>query len=88
MFAGTAVKRLGRNRFLRNVLIAIGNGTPGDPELIAAAKACLGDSSPLVRATAAWAYFRLDTSSDICARIRHDPDPLMQAERAEMMATI
>ena len=88
MFAGTAVKRIGRDRFLRNVLIAIGNGTRGDPELIAAAESCLDDGSPLVRATAAWAYTRHAPSADIWNRIRHDPDPLMQAECAEMIEAI
>jgi len=85
LFAGTAVKRIGRDRFLRNVLIAIGNGVPGDPELMAAAEARLDDRSPLVRSTAAWAYARLAPSADIRRRIRHDPDPLMQAECAAMM---
>ena len=85
IFVGTAVKRLGRDRFLRNVLIAIGNGTPGDLELMGAAESCLGDPSPLVRATAAWAYSRLAPIADIWPRLRHDPDPLMQAECAEMM---
>ncbi len=84
-FAGTAVKRIGRDRFVRNVLIAIGNGMPGDPDLIAAAELRLADASPLVRATAAWAYARLASSADIRQRIRHDPDPLMQAECAAMM---
>ena len=84
-FAGTAIKRIGRDRFVRNVLIAIGNGVAGDPALIAAAEARLEDASPLVRATAAWAYARLAASADIWHRIRHDPDPLMQAECAEMM---
>src|SRR5262252_8114643 len=59
MFAGSAVKRTGRNRFLRNVLIAIGNAAPGKPELIAAALRCLDDASPLVRAAAVWALARL-----------------------------
>jgi epoxyqueuosine reductase len=86
MFAGTAVKRLGRDRFLRNVLVAIGNGPPGDPDLIEAAETCLQDGSPLVRATAAWACSRLAPGADIRARIRDDPDPLMQAECAAMIA--
>jgi epoxyqueuosine reductase len=85
MFAGTSIKRIGRDRFLRNVLIAIGNARPGSPELLAAAEACLDDASGLVRATAAWAYARHAPSADIWHRIRHDPDPLMQAECAEMM---
>ena len=58
-FAGSAVKRIGRDRFLRNVLIAIGNGPRGDSELIAAARAALGDLSGLGRASAAWALRRL-----------------------------
>jgi epoxyqueuosine reductase len=59
MFAGSPVKRAGRDRFLRNVLIAIGNAAPGDPQLTAAARHCLDDTSPLVRATAVWAFARL-----------------------------
>ncbi|HEX3537796.1 MAG TPA: tRNA epoxyqueuosine(34) reductase QueG [Stellaceae bacterium] len=88
LFAGAAVKRLGRDRFLRNVLIAIGNGPPSDPELIDAAERCLDDASSLVRATAAWACARLAPGGDIWRRIRHDPDPLMQAECAEMSKAI
>ncbi len=57
LFSGSAVKRLGRDRFVRNVLIAIGNS--GDPGLAAAAQARLDDASPLVRAMAAWALKRL-----------------------------
>ncbi len=37
-FAGTPVKRIGRDRFLRNVLIAIGNAGRSDPGLVAAAR--------------------------------------------------
>lgn len=56
-FAGTPVKRTGRDRFVRNVLIAIGNS--GDATLAPAAEALLRDSSPLVRAMAVWALRRL-----------------------------
>ncbi|KQO70276.1 epoxyqueuosine reductase [Methylobacterium sp. Leaf465] len=56
-FAGTPVKRTGRDRFLRNVLIAIGNS--GEPGLAAAAEANLSDPSPLVRGMAVWALGRL-----------------------------
>ena len=56
-FAGTPVKRTGRDRFVRNVLIAIGNS--GDPALASAAEARLRDISPLVRAMAVWALRRL-----------------------------
>ncbi|WP_281270198.1 tRNA epoxyqueuosine(34) reductase QueG [Bosea caraganae] len=58
LFAGTPVKRTGRDRFIRNVLIAIGNS--GRPELAESAAALVGDASPLVRAMAAWALIRLE----------------------------
>jgi epoxyqueuosine reductase len=83
-FAGTAVKRIGRDRFLRNVLVAIGNGRRGDPELTAAAQSLLADPSGLVRATAVWAYARLAPDSDIGERMRDDPDPLVRAECAAL----
>ncbi len=57
LFSGTPVKRTGRDRFTRNVLIAIGNS--GRPELAASAERLTGDASPLVRAMAAWALIRL-----------------------------
>ncbi|MBL8548863.1 MAG: tRNA epoxyqueuosine(34) reductase QueG [Hyphomonadaceae bacterium] len=57
LFAGTPVKRTGRARFVRNVLIAMGNS--GDPGLAPAAHALLGDESPLVRGMAVWALKRL-----------------------------
>jgi epoxyqueuosine reductase len=57
-FAGTAVKRIGRNRFVRNVLYAIGNS--GLPALAPAARALLGDPDPVVAEAAAWALARLD----------------------------
>jgi epoxyqueuosine reductase len=56
-FAGTAVKRTGRNRFVRNVLIAAGNS--GDQSLIGAVEPLLTDPSPLVRAMAIWALKQL-----------------------------
>ncbi len=72
LFAGSPIKRTGRDRFLRNVLIAIGNGDPGDPVLVAAARRCLDDPAPLVRAAAVWAAMRLA--------------PLSKAERARHLA--
>ena len=56
-FAGTPVKRTGRDRFVRNVLCAVGNS--GDAHLAHAAEARLDDSSPLVRGMAIWALRRL-----------------------------
>jgi epoxyqueuosine reductase len=56
-FAGSPIKRIGRDRFLRNVLIAIGNS--GEPDLAGIARERLDDTSPLVRAMAVWALGRL-----------------------------
>ncbi len=50
LFAGSPIKRTGRDRFVRNVLIAIGNA--GDPALADTARALLDDPSPLVAAAA------------------------------------
>jgi epoxyqueuosine reductase len=57
LFAKSPVKRIGRDRFLRNVLYAIGNS--GDPALMAAVTPNLSDASPLVRGAAVWAASRL-----------------------------
>jgi epoxyqueuosine reductase len=56
-FAGTPVKRTGRDRFVRNVVCAIGNS--GDAALAPAAERLLDDVSPLVRGMAVWALRRL-----------------------------
>ena len=56
-FSKSPIKRSGRDRFVRNVLIAIGNS--GDPALAAAARERLDDASPLVRGAAVWALARL-----------------------------
>lgn len=62
LFAGTPVKRLGRDRFLRNVAVAIGNGPGGDAER--AAVTHLAESrSPLVREAARWAIQRLEAKA-------------------------
>jgi len=57
IFRGSPVKRIGRDRFVRNVLIAIGNS--GDVGLATVAEHLLADTSPLVRAMAVWALSRL-----------------------------
>ncbi|MDB5361822.1 MAG: hypothetical protein JWO51_3119 [Rhodospirillales bacterium] len=57
MFAGSPIKRIGRDRFVRNVLIAIGNS--GEAALGAVAEPLLSDASPLVRGMAVWALGRL-----------------------------
>ena len=57
LFSKSPVKRVGRDRFLRNVLIAIGNAD--DMALASDAERLLGDASPLVRGAAVWALGRL-----------------------------
>jgi epoxyqueuosine reductase len=83
LFAGSPVKRTGRDRFVRNVLIAIGNATPGEPELIEAARVCLDDNSSLVRAAAVWALTRLAPvrcAAERADRFSREQDPLVRAE--------
>ncbi|MBX3581961.1 MAG: tRNA epoxyqueuosine(34) reductase QueG [Rhizobiaceae bacterium] len=58
LFSGSPVKRIGRDRFLRNVLIAAGNS--GDLALVPSCRDLRGDASPLVRGAAVWALSRLD----------------------------
>jgi epoxyqueuosine reductase len=58
LFTKSPVKRIHRDRFVRNVLIAIGNS--GEPALGHAAERLLDDASPLVRGAAVWALGRLD----------------------------
>ena len=60
LFRKSAVKRIGRDRFVRNVLYAIGNC--GDPALTAAASALVSDPDPGVRDAAAWAVRRLEAT--------------------------
>ena len=57
LFAGGPIKRVGRERFVRNVMIAIGNSN--DRDLAAAAVDRLDDEAPLVRGGAIWALARL-----------------------------
>ena len=56
-FAGSPVKRIGRDRFVRNVLVAIGNSA--DPALLPSARRLLADPDPVVAEAAAWAVARL-----------------------------
>jgi epoxyqueuosine reductase len=62
LFTKSPVKRIGRDRFLRNVLIAIGNS--GDAALAEEARRLLGDESALVRGAAVWALGQLVARND------------------------
>ena len=57
LFSKNPIKRIGRNRFVRNVLYAIGNS--GDVDLLMSARALLGDDDAVVRDAADWAVARL-----------------------------
>src|SRR4029079_7494094 len=72
-FRGTPIKRTGRDRFLRNVLIAAGNS--GDAMLAPLVEARLADDSTLVRAMAVWALSRLAPSRFSALRTTHANDP-------------
>jgi len=84
IFSGSPVKRIGRDRFVRNVLIAIGNS--GDRQLVPVAKDLLQDSSPLVRAMAVWALLRLLPDAEFTAlkndREASEPDDSVRSEWA------
>jgi epoxyqueuosine reductase len=62
------VKRIGRDRFVRNVLIAAGNS--GEPALATPCSELLADASPLVRGAAIWALSRLMEAHDLAELAR------------------
>lgn len=61
-FSGSPVKRIGRDRFLRNVLVAAGNS--GDASLVPIVRTLLADPSPLVRGACVWALSRLEADME------------------------
>jgi epoxyqueuosine reductase len=85
-FSGSPIKRIGRDRFLRNVLIAAGNS--GDAGLIEQCRAHLDDASPLVRGAAVWALSRLLDAREFAelagGRLvgEGDPDVILEWNRA------
>ncbi len=86
MFAGTPIKRTGRDRFIRNVLIAIGNSDM--PELAEEALRLLDDPSPLVRAMAVWAVAQLLPADAVVAhavRYEDESDIDVRAEWARAL---
>lgn len=84
-FSGSPIKRIGRNRFLRNVLIAAGNSD--DQTLVPACESLLSDPSPLVRGASVWALSRLTPPARMreLAKVRvgsasEEDDPEVRAE--------
>jgi epoxyqueuosine reductase len=80
-FSGSPIKRIGRDRFVRNVLIAIGNS--GEPRLGEVATALLDDPSPVVRGAAIWALWRLDRSHAATERLGRTPKERDRAVQEE-----
>ncbi len=82
IFSGSPIKRIGRDRFVRNVLIALGNCE--DSKARPAVERLLKDRSALVRAMAVWALSKLVAPAAYAAlRRRHAPAEMDQAVRAE-----
>ena len=81
-FSGSPVKRIGRNRFVRNCLIAAGNS--GNLELVAPARLLCRDPDPYLRATAIWALSRLMTKAEFVAVAAGFADETDQTVRAEL----
>jgi len=83
IFAGSPVKRIGRNRMVRNALIAAGNS--GLQHMVGLVRVLLDDSSPVVRGAAVWALGRLDASAwqeERAVRASNERDPDVREEWA------
>jgi len=82
LFSKTAIKRAGRDRFVRNVLIALGNS--GDRSAVPVLEARLDDAAPIVRGAAVWALSRLLPGEDFArlqaARLPQEADADVQEE--------
>jgi epoxyqueuosine reductase len=82
LFTKSPVKRIGRDRFIRNVLIAIGNSN--ERALAVEAERLLDDQSPLVRGAAVWALAQLIGRKEFAARapdaIRSESDESVRRE--------
>jgi len=87
-FSGSPIKRIGRDRFIRNVLIALGNS--GDEAAVELVRGLTRDDAPLVRGAAVWALSRLVEPAVLAAARCDDPDPDVAQEwelgMAELLA--
>jgi epoxyqueuosine reductase len=90
LFAKTAIKRTGRDRFVRNVLIAIGNS--GDSALAVHAERLIDDPAAVVRGAAVWAAARLMPQQRFAAlaapRQDSEPDSTVREEWAAAVAQV
>jgi len=87
-FAGGPIKRIGRARFVRNVMIAIGNSN--NRALAAVAAERLDDNSALVRGAAVWALARLTSQEEFSSfaseRLRRETDVAIIEEWRDALA--
>jgi epoxyqueuosine reductase len=88
LFQGSPIKRVGRDRFIRNCLIAAGNSA--DQRLVPVCNALLLDPSPLVRGAAVWALGRLVDQARFVEMATHasDLDETVMSEWRSAVATI
>jgi len=86
LFSKSPVKRTGRDRFVRNVLIAVGNS--GNPSLADDARHLLDEASPLVRGAAVWALSRLMPRDEFAelSRAKKEHDDSVEDEWAAALA--
>lgn len=81
LFSGSPIKRIGRDRFIRNVLIAVGNS--GLQQYLPKVLELMNDPASVVRGSAVWAYRRLADPIDETIRTKHlatESDPLVREE--------
>ncbi|WP_222182019.1 tRNA epoxyqueuosine(34) reductase QueG [Geminicoccus harenae] len=87
LFSGSPIKRIGRDRFVRNVLIAIGNS--GERGFLDVVATLLDDTAPVVRGAAVWALRRLAEPAQAAAerarRLPGEADATVRAEWTEAM---
>ena len=84
VFSGSPIKRVGRDRMVRNAAVAAGNS--GDVRLAEPLARLLDDPAPAVRGAAAWALGRLDPArwaAERSRRLAQEPDAEVRAEWAE-----
>ncbi|WP_336056167.1 tRNA epoxyqueuosine(34) reductase QueG [Nitratireductor sp. CH_MIT9313-5] len=79
-FSGSPIKRIGRGRFVRNVLIAAGNSE--DPRLVPQCEALLQDEDAQVRGAAVWALSRLTPGENmrVLAAMQNEEDAMVLEE--------
>lgn len=85
LFSGSPIKRIGRDRFVRNVLIAAGNGR--DVGLVSQIESLLIDPEPVVRGAAIWALGRLSPEALARRRVEYLPAERDMSVRAEWDAS-